>query len=189
MSATPSTSSTAEAIRRYLDQTAATISRADADQLAAVARALVACWQRQGAVHVLGNGGSQANAAHLVLHLRGLGMTAHDIMAESAWLSAQANDYGYRTVGATYLDAVRPEDALLVISGSGNSENVLEALKAAHARGLKRLGLLGFGGGSAAGLCDAALVLPQDAYGPVEDAHAAAIHAVAATLSEVLHRG
>jgi phosphoheptose isomerase len=182
MSATQSTSSTAEAIRRHLDRTADAISRADADQLAAVAHEIVACWRRGGAVHVLGNGGSQANAAHLVLHLRGLGMTAHDIMAESAWLSAQANDYGYNTVGATYLDAARPEDALLVISGSGNSENVLGALEMARRRGLTRLGLLGFGGGKAAALCDAALVLQQDVYGPVEDAHAAAIHALCAAL-------
>lgn len=171
----------AEDFQAYLADVAAELAHANqqADAFAMLADEIIACWARGGAVHVFGNGGSQANAAHAVLHLRDAGVRAHDVMAEAAWLTAQTNDHGYQTAGTEYLRTIaRPGDAILAISGSGNSVNVVRALEFAGAIGLRRLGLLGFGGGRAVDLCDAALVLPSRVYGPVEDVHSVAIHAL-----------
>lgn len=179
------TSTRSETIARHLADVAAALLQVRPVELAAFADEIVACWARAGTVHVLGNGGSQANAAHLVLHLRDASVRAHDVMAEGAWLSAQANDHGYRTVGTEHLRVCgRPGDVLLVISGSGNSQNVIDALEFAGRSGIRRLGLLGFGGGQAAKLCDAAVVLTSNKYGPVEDAHSAAIHALSTVIGE-----
>ena len=125
-------------------------------------------------VYVLGNGGSQANAAHLVLHLRDRGVAAFDMLGDNAWLTAQANDYGYDSAASNFL-RVPLDGVLVVLSGSGRSANVLSAL--ATFRGPK-VGILGSGGGKAIKFCDVAIVLPQTEYGPVEDAHSVILHMI-----------
>ena len=136
-----------------------------------------------GTVYVLGNGGSQANAAHLVLHLRNAGFRAWDCLGDNAWVSATANDHGYDTVGALLLfQRAGPDDALLVISGSGDSPNVLRAIEQARCQDMEVFGLLGFGGGKAAAGLDSGVVLPSTCYGVVEDVHSAIIHYLATAL-------
>lgn len=136
-----------------------------------------------GTVYVLGNGGSQANAAHLVLHLRDKGYRAIDMLGDLPYLTASANDYGYEGVASRMLrqHCAGPPDTLFVISGSGNSPNVLRALDTAGAHGVRRLGLLGFGGGEAAKFIGG-VVLPSTNYGAVEDVHSAIIHYLATVL-------
>ena len=158
----------------YIETLVKCLRGVDTSRIDEMAHALRAC---QGTVYVLGNGGSQANASHLVLHLLECGVRARDIMGETAWLTASANDHSYEASAARLLVLTgRPGDALLVVSGSGNSPNVVFALEEARAREITTLGLLGFGGGAARGLCDCALVLASKEYGPVEDSHSAAIH-------------
>jgi len=136
-----------------------------------------------GTVFVLGNGGSQANAAHLVLHLRDKGYRAIDMLGDSAWMTAEANDHGYEVVPAQMLARHQADfkDTLFVISGSGNSENVLVALENAEAQEVRCLGILGFGGGNAGARIDG-VVLPSTCYGAVEDVHSAIIHYLATVL-------
>lgn len=135
-------------------------------------------------LYVLGNGGSQANANHAVLHFKQAGIRAMDVMAELAMFSALANDYSYASGPRMLLTKqALPQDGLLVISGSGDSENVIMALAQAKQIGMTTLGLLGFGGGMALELCRLAIVLKPADYGPVEDAHSAIIHELAELLS------
>ena len=132
-------------------------------------------WAR--VLYVAGNGGSDANASHLVLHLRELGMDAQDLLGDMPLLTALANDFAYDEVVRKRLrQHGGPADCLVVLSGSGNSRNIILALVAARARGLKTVGLLGFGGGDARGLCDVAIVFESREYGPIEDAHSVIIH-------------
>ena len=138
-----------------------------------------------GTLYVLGNGGSQANASHLVLHLINLGYRAHDLMAETAWLTATSNDYSYETTpGRRLWLAARKDDALIVISCSGDSLNILWSLWEAKRKGIVILGLLGSGGGVAINLCDLAVVLPTKQYGIVEDCHSAIIHILGGMLKQ-----
>lgn len=158
----------------YLTDLQAAIDSLDRMAVRDMADKLRAC---QGIVYVLGNGGSQSNASHLVLHLSMSGMRGMDMASAVAMLTAFSNDYAYAAAPLQYLRATaRPGDALLVISGSGDSPNVLTALAEAKRLGLLTLGLLGFNGGAAAKLCDYAVVLASRNYGPVEDCHSTIIH-------------
>lgn len=154
------------------------------DQLQRLVEAISAINKGGHTLYVAGNGGSCANAAHLVLHLRESGIRAVDLTADNACITALANDHSYAEVFRAQLQSQAIEgDGLLVISGSGKSLNIIGALEWAKLHRLPTLALLGFGGGDAAGLCDVAVVLASCDYGPVEVAHDACIHLMKELLS------
>jgi D-sedoheptulose 7-phosphate isomerase len=95
-----------------------------------------------GKVLICGNGGSYANAVHIANDLQGCGICA--ITLDPATLTASANDFGYDTVFARWIAATgRKGDLLIVLSGSGRSPNILEALKTAKARGMTTFAIVG----------------------------------------------
>ena len=77
-------------------------------------------------------------------------------------------------------------DCLIVITTSGNSENILLAMKAAKKKGIKIFGFLGSGGGLALQLCDVAFVVPSDETGRVQESHITAGHAVMESIEDLL---
>ena len=143
--------------------------------------------QAGGKVYVCGNGGSASNAGHLVLHLREVGIKAFDLLADVPWGSATANDHGYSQVFNTSLQVLGAsrDDLLIVISGSGKSQNVMRALEYAVANSIPRWGLLGMGGGWAKVNCEGVVLVDSDSYGVIEDVHAIAIHALTQALRHV----
>ena len=135
-------------------------------------------------VYLCGNGGSAANAIHIANDLIACRIKAHALTADVATLTAIANDYSYAEVFSQQLKSQAIDrDGLLVISGSGNSANVIAVLERARFLKVRTMGLLGFGGGLAAPLCDVAVVLDSSEYGPVEVAHDACIHLLKDLLS------
>jgi D-sedoheptulose 7-phosphate isomerase len=87
-------------------------------------------------------------------------------------LTALANDLGYENVFSEQLkNLIRAGDVLIVISASGNSPNVLGAIRYAQERSAEVAAIVGFGGGRAAQLADLAIVVDSDHYGIVEDVH------------------
>ena len=156
------------------------------DQLEPLVKVLEGIREAGTRVFVCGNGGSCANAAHLVLHLRDAGIKAHDLMADAPWLTAVANDHGYQQIFAWTLHSLGagPDDLLIVVSGSGNSKNVIEALEYAAANNIPRWGLLGMGGGTALSFCNGAVVVASDSYAVIEDIHSIAIHALHKALTK-----
>ena len=161
----------------YMERLFAALQEISEEKIAHVASLLNSSRDQQ--VFVLGNGGSQANASHLVLHLINAGFNARDMMAETAWLTAHSNDLSYDTAPGKLLHSLaNSHDVLIVISGSGKSANIISALQSAQECGMKIIGLLGFGGGYAVDYCDLAVVLPQEDYGPIEDTHSAVIHII-----------
>tara|TARA_Y100000310_G_scaffold328100_1_gene395615 strand:+ start:9443 stop:9931 length:489 start_codon:yes stop_codon:yes gene_type:complete len=159
----------------YEERVKAAIDAIDEAQVAQVIEAL----RIAPTVYVLGNGGSHANAAHLVLHLRDAGIPAFDVLGDPTWLSACSNDTAYDLSPAAYLRVEQPGDTLVVLSGSGRSENVLYALQ--NYSGPK-IGFLGSSGGEAAQLCDIVVALKETEYGPIEDAHSVILHMIAEAL-------
>jgi len=149
-------------------------------------------------VYIAGNGGSASTASHMACDLgknvvkdRGQGRSSRfRVMAlvdNTAWMTAIANDDGYEWVFSRQLEALaEPGDLLIVISASGNSPNVVEAVKSARGMGLTTVGILGFGGGIIKGLVDLAVVAVGNEYGPVEDVHMVLNHAIAETLRATL---
>jgi D-sedoheptulose 7-phosphate isomerase len=96
-------------------------------------------------------------------------------------LTAWANDVGYERVFAEPLrNWVDKGDVVIAITGSGNSPNVVEAVKTAKAQGAKTIALLGFDGGLVKQLVDAYILVESDRYGHIEDVHLALNHLITA---------
>ncbi len=137
-----------------------------------------------GTTWVAGNGGSASIANHLVCDLtkgtfregrppfRALSLASND-----AIITALANDCAYEDVFRQQLVYyLRNEDALLLVSSSGNSPNVVEACRYAKSRGIPTIALVGFKGGALAELADVTLWVPVDNYGMAEDTHQSILH-------------
>lgn len=139
-----------------------------------------------GAIYIAGNGGSAATATHLANDLckatrdpNRPPMRATSLSDNVSWFTALANDEGYDHAFSGQLENLaRPGDLLIVISASGNSPNLVNAVHAARERGAATCALLGFDGGQLLSLVDEVLWLPtpHGEYALVEDAHSALGH-------------
>ncbi len=148
------------------------------DALLALADDVRAAWNRGGKLMVCGNGGSAADAQHIVAELVGRferdreAYAALALTTNSSIATAVGNDYGFDDVFARQVTGLgREGDVLLVISTSGDSENCVRAVAAARARGLRVHGFLGRDGGALADLVDGALVAPGDATATIQEIH------------------
>jgi D-sedoheptulose 7-phosphate isomerase len=89
-------------------------------------------------VYIIGNGGSYANASHIANDLLSVGVKAYTL--DSSTLTAFANDYGYETVFARWLEVVGEEgDLLIALSGSGTSLNIVDAIATAKSIGMETM--------------------------------------------------
>jgi D-sedoheptulose 7-phosphate isomerase len=163
----------------YLDRLARTLDGLPRDALRTLGEMLFRAYRNEKQVFTLGNGGSASTASHMAADLGkntiGPNMRRFRILSlndNASILTALANDLGYENVFCEQLmNLIRPGDLLVVISGSGNSPNVLKAMHYAREQCAEVVGILGFDGGQAAGLADLSIVVPSDDYGVVEDAH------------------
>jgi D-sedoheptulose 7-phosphate isomerase len=147
------------------------------------------CLREGRKVMACGNGGSASDAQHLVAELVGRfrderrALAAVTLMADSATLTAVANDYGYEQVFARQVEAIGVAgDVLIAISTSGNSANVLRAAAVARATGCAVVALTGAGGGKLAGHADHCVRAPSDVVARIQEVHALCIHAIADAL-------
>lgn len=172
-----------------------------ADDVVELGAMLLDAYRRDSQLLIAGNGGSASLASHLACDLGKTTLgTAPDgerrplrvfsLVDSIPVLTAWANDAGYETIFAQQLRALgRRGDVLLVISGSGNSPNILSALETARVGGLTTCGLLGFDGGRAKALLDRALIVESFDYGQVETAHAMIGHMLTVWLRDALSAG
>ena len=138
-----------------------------------------------GKIISCGNGGSMCDAMHFAEELSGRfrenrkALPALSI-SDPSHISCVANDYGYDFVFSRYIEALgKNGDVLLVISTSGNSKNVLEAIRAAKECGMKVVGLTGKGGGKMADLCDVEIRAPHSDYADrAQEIHIKVIHSL-----------
>jgi D-sedoheptulose 7-phosphate isomerase len=150
---------------------------------------------RGGTIYIAGNGGSASTASHWVNDLgkatKRPGKPPMRVMSLNdnvSWLTALANDEGYDRVFAGQLENFATAgDILIVISASGNSRNLIEAVELAKSRNVTTVGLLGFDGGSLKDKVDEYLWLATEkgTYGVVEGAHSVLCHVLTACLAEV----
>lgn len=131
-----------------------------------------------GTIFWCGNGGSAADSQHLAAELVGRfkknrrALRSIALTTDSSVLTCVANDYSYDDVFARQIEALgRPGDVLVGLSTSGNSENVLRALRVAKEMDLTTIALLGKDGGAAKGLADQALLIPSDSTARIQEAH------------------
>jgi D-sedoheptulose 7-phosphate isomerase len=148
------------ALSAYAGRLQDVLRTADWSSVACLAEELRACWQTGRRVFLCGNGGSAANAIHLAGDLsysiakrHGTGVRVEALPANSAVMSGLANDAGYEDVFALQLALqARPDDVLIVLSGSGNSANIVRALETGTTLGMKTFAVVGYGGGRAKAL-------------------------------------
>jgi D-sedoheptulose 7-phosphate isomerase len=158
------------------------------------AAALVSgCVARRGTVFACGNGGSAADAQHLVGELVGRfraerrALAAVALGTDPATLTAVANDYGFERVFARQLEALaRPGDLLFAISTSGNSPNVLAAAAVARAREVTVIALTGAGGGRLGPLADLWLEAPSQVVARIQEVHGLCVHALCEAVDAAL---
>jgi D-sedoheptulose 7-phosphate isomerase len=166
-------------VKGYIDSLRNVLSRLEPDDLVGVIEALEQAYGEGAQVFLAGNGGSAATALHMATDLmKGVrkagsqGFRVISLTDNVATITAIANDEAYEEVFAgQLLELADPGDLLIVLSGSGNSPNIIRAIEAAKQMRVKTVGFLGMGGGRAAKMVDLAVIVPADEYGPVEDAH------------------
>lgn len=131
------------------------------------ARHMAVCLARGGKILLAGNGGSAADAQHwagefvnrFIMDRPPLPAVA--LSTDTSVLTAIGNDFGYEFVFSKQIQALaRPGDVFIAISTSGNSANLVEALRAARRQNVFTIGLTGEGGGAMAPLCDLLLAVP-----------------------------
>jgi len=156
---------------------------------------ILACYERGGKVLACGNGGSAAEAQHLVTELVGkferdrASLPALALDANSATLTAVANDYGYDEAFAHQVDALgEVGDVLVAISTSGDSENAVRAILAAKEKGLATIGYLGEKGraGRLGRLVDVPVVLGAHDTATVQAGHLVLTHTICGLVEEAL---
>jgi len=147
-------------------------------------------------VFIMGNGGSASTASHMVCDLakntRRPGWPGYKVIGladNMAILSAYGNDDGYENVFALQLaNLVNPGDIVVAISTSGNSSNVLQAVKLADERGATVIGMTGFTAGKLGSMVDIHIHVPSDCIEQVEDVHLMLEHLITRELREIAIR-
>lgn len=147
----------------YVSSLTDVLTQLDGKQVQALVDDLLIMQQSKGTLYICGNGGSAANAIHLAndftfgISPDGNALSVEALPANSAILTCLANDIGYDNIFSHQLKVkANQRDILLVLSGSGNSTNIINAIADANKLGMKTYAVLGFDGGAAKALVDQA---------------------------------
>lgn len=175
-------------VRAIVDQAIALHARVRDGNLDAVVRAARLIRDAQaagGKLLVFGNGGSAADAQHLAAELvnrfqrERAAIAAVALTTDASILTSVANDFSFDRVFVRQIEALgKPGDVALGISTSGGSANVVKALEAARAHGLKTIALTGRDGGAVGRLADVHVNVPDESTARVQEVHRTLIHAI-----------
>lgn len=177
-------------IKNFIQELNSGINKVSLQEIAKAVQYLEFVYERDGKVYIIGNGGSSAIASHFANDLNKtiLGhkgekqvkrFQALSLSDNVPVLTAWANDVGYGKVFSEQLkNFARSNDVLIAISSSGNSENIIEAVKTAKDFSLPVVGFMGFDGGKLLTLADAKIFVPSFDYGIVENSHDAIFHLI-----------
>ncbi|HEY7181328.1 MAG TPA: D-sedoheptulose 7-phosphate isomerase [Blastocatellia bacterium] len=174
-----------DAKRRFFEQSGRDLARA--------ARMIIESMRAGGKLMIFGNGGSAADAQHIAAELAfKMGrerdaLPALALTTDTSLLTAISNDRSFDFVFARQIQAVgRKGDVALAISTSGNSQNVIEAVKQAREMDIKTIGLLGAGGGKVFEIVDMALIVPHKETPRIQEVHIAASHIICQLIEDEL---
>ena len=175
-----------ERLSNYANRVRAGLESVDKEQLEKVLQVLDVAYRKRIPVFVCGNGGSLTMSDHFHCdHAKGTHYDALlrpkiEPLTSGSILTAIANDIGYEDVFSFQLSMKGSAgDILVAISASGNSPNIINAIKQAHKLNMETIAFVGFEGGEAAKLSDYVLHVREDNYGIVEDCHQCLMHILA----------
>jgi D-sedoheptulose 7-phosphate isomerase len=173
-------------VSSYLEELSATIRELPLQSIDDLVRVFLQAYDRGRTVFFFGNGGSAALASHVTCDLgkgtapaNGKRLRAIALTDNVALITAWANDTRYESIFAEQLEnLLQPGDVACAISGSGNSPNILAALRFARQAGAITAGIAGFQGGEMKSLCDVCVVVPSENMQIIEDLHLSIAHSV-----------
>ena len=186
-------------VRRHLTESAAVKERLAATGAQAIVQAalkLADVVSKGGKILLCGNGGSAADCQHIAAELTNRlrasterpGIPAIALTTDTSYLTARGNDYGFDDVYERLVGTLgNPGDALIAISTSGASRNVIRAAECARRRQMTTIGLLGGTGGELAGMVDVAIMVPSRSTQHVQESHIAIGHILCEILEEELY--
>lgn len=158
-------------------------------------KVIMSAGENGNTIFFCGNGGSASLASHLAADIgkntvndKKFRFKTMSLTDNISWLTALGNDLSYEDVFVEQLkNFAQNGDVLFVVSASGNSQNILKAIRWANANGLKTVGLLGFQGGEAKNLLDLNVLVPINHYGYVEGVHSEIHHCIVEALKLLIN--
>ena len=182
-----------ESMRAYIAAEVRALQALDLDEINAALNAILAARERGGTIYTMGNGGSAATASHMVCDfakgasdaLGGKKFRFECLSDNTPLVMAIANDICFAEVFAHQLRGkLKPEDLVIGISGSGNSENVLRAVQYAKDMGVPTMGVTGYSGGKLRALADFTMHVDIDDMQIAEDLHMMFDHMLMRVITE-----
>lgn len=173
-----STTSVLQQVESYRKNLTRALETAAMSEIPKLGEALRDAWRLGQTVYLCGNGGSAANAMHLAndffygagVRNRGGGLRVEALSANPTVLTCLANDVGYEQIFAEQLNVkANAGDVLIVLSGGGNSANVVRALEVGNAKGMRTFAILGYSGGECKAITQHAIHFAIDDMQVAED--------------------
>ncbi len=185
-----------EQIKEYFIQLQKTIGNLNLDEITDAVNAVRAAYERGAVIYIFGNGGSAATASHFVGDFnKGISEEKHKkfnlvcLNDNLPMLTAIANDIGYGEIYRFPLKGrLKKEDLVIAISGSGNSENVINAVLYAKETGCKVIGITGYDGGVLRRIADYHMDVNVDDMQLAEDVHMSFDHMMYRVLGDALEK-
>jgi D-sedoheptulose 7-phosphate isomerase len=187
-----------EHFSKYFNNISETLSKIDHSAMENVVDVIVKTFNRQGTIYIFGNGGSGATASHVAgdwikgvcYGMEGKRLKILCLNDNFPAMSAISNDISYDHIFSEQLkNFCDKKDLIIGISGSGNSENIVNAIKHANSIGAISVAVVGFKGGKASKLATHYLLMPIDDMEIVEDLHLVCFHAIKQRLIQLLNAG
>lgn len=183
-----------DAVNRYLAELADMVRQMPQDRIWEVLQVLMDAWRKGSRVFLMGNGGSAATASHMANDLNKYtivpGQPRFKVLSLSdnvPLMTAWGNDTSYENIFLEQmLNFWEPGDVAIGISGSGNSPNVLKAMRAARELGGTAIGFTGRDGGKLKDVVDVCIQVPSDKIVQQEDGHMILDHLMATTLRQLI---
>ena len=147
-------------IQKYAENLVKIINSFDKKKISSLSKEIKKIWKNKKSLFICGNGGSAGNASHIANDMiYGIGMgkipgiNVEALAANSSVITCLANDTGYENIFSKQLEAKgKKNDLLICLSGSGNSKNIINAIKQAKKLNMKTFGIFGYSGGLASKL-------------------------------------
>lgn len=166
---------------------------ANLDAVSQAAQAIINCYNGGGKVLVFGNGGSAADSQHLAAELmvrfekERKSLPAVALTTDTSIITAASNDYDFSKIFSRQVEGLLDsKDVIFAISTSGNSENVLEGIKAARVKKVPVIALLGRDGGSIAAQADIPIVVRGESTARIQEVHVTIIHIICKLVEDAL---
>jgi len=186
-----------EFIKNYFKELKKTIDEISTEDVKKVIDVLYDAYRKDKQIFIIGNGGSASTASHFACDLsKGTLQRVYDekekrfrvmsLTDNVALLTALGNDLSYDDVFSQQLkNLINQEDVLIAITGSGNSQNILNAVDTASKSGAVTIGFLGFDGGKLKDKVNHYIHVPSSHYGRIEDVHLVLEHLICSYLTEM----